>query len=911
MKAVAARDAAGARDAERQAELAKRAAARRVQDLLAAQERQKREGDAAAAREAERLAVLEKREQAKRLQAVYSRGISLYRGGSYEEAIAVFDQLLAEAPGHRGGRSYRAAAARGLVAQEAGVGTPEGAGEEAGGPSLPEVTEAAMDFGPEPESPVEREGWRLGKDAAERARQLAVEREQNLMEWYDAGLAALKAREYAEAVSKLEALVELVGGEDPLYPDAGKSLGEAQARLARQQEIQRRADERDAAMVAERTTREEATQDWNIARRVASARQSMKLGRWETAIKQLEKILEMDPDNTDAGDALDEARLGLDDKGKQLATDAVVLQYMERGHKLFAKGQYAEAAGEWQEVVRRTKPGHPAHKRAASWMQTAQVSEIRRRTATLGPAKIVEQARFMSQVDESWIPPRRLRDTDDVEVDERPAPLEDVDSELDRRVQLHFKDAHIRDVLRYLSDVTNQNIVLDENVFPSAADEFDEGFEVGGSSPRVTIDFDDVPLGEALDFILRAKGLRYRVERNAIWITTEQNFEEEQMLTKVFRLTSGIGGIMEFGEVGAMDDFGDEGLDFGDEVAPSETIDDIIAKAVPQPPGSSLHLDPRTGMLIVTNTPTNMKLVEQIIQEIDKPPFQVMIEAKFVEMSEEALTKIAAQFPTIRFPDWGNSDLVYRGEAELGRAVSDVSTTHLVAPSSATGGVKGLGLEYTKISDTEFQFVMETIRATYGARELSAPKVTTVNQQEASVQSVQEYRFATSDWEVVYWWDLLPEPRQRSDLVPLSFNAPEEYGISLTVTPDVGSDRRTVTLSLTPEVSSFAGWLVYSVDVSDLEEGSSIWRIQEPITRTRNIHTRVVVADGETVVMGGLLSQGIGHTTSGVPILKDLPLVGQFFRSDVKISESRNLLIFVTVQLLTPTGAPLRSDDWE
>jgi general secretion pathway protein D len=148
--------------------------------------------------------------------------------------------------------------------------------------------------------------------------------------------------------------------------------------------------------------------------------------------------------------------------------------------------------------------------------------------------------------------------------------------------------------------------------------------------------------------------------------------------------------------------------------------------------------------------------------------------------------------------------------------------------------------------------------------------------------------------------------------VPSSFKT-REVGVIMNVTPTVGSDNYTINLALTPEVSEFLGFLDYSPgNVTSGGNGTNStsvpYKIQQPLFSTRSLATSVVIWDGQTVVLGGLIKENIQKIDDKVPFLGDIPIVGRLFRSKSTNRSKQNLLIFVTARLVDPAGNPLHKD---
>ena len=124
----------------------------------------------------------------------------------------------------------------------------------------------------------------------------------------------------------------------------------------------------------------------------------------------------------------------------------------------------------------------------------------------------------------------------------------------------------------------------------------------------------------------------------------------------------------------------------------------------------------------------------------------------------------------------------------------------------------------------------------------------------------------------------------------------KDLGILLHVTPSVGQDMKTITLALKPEVSE---------KKTDDNFGGEV---SLPRFTARNLETTVVMENGETVVLGGLMKDTTEKTVTKVPVLGSMPIIGKLFRKENDTSERSNLLIFVTAQLMNPSGNRLARD---
>ncbi len=133
------------------------------------------------------------------------------------------------------------------------------------------------------------------------------------------------------------------------------------------------------------------------------------------------------------------------------------------------------------------------------------------------------------------------------------------------------------------------------------------------------------------------------------------------------------------------------------------------------------------------------------------------------------------------------------------------------------------------------------------------------------------------------------------------------------VDPVVGADGYTIDLNLAPEVVEFDGFINYGSPIvspitNAAPNGTVITQnvINQPVFSVRKVQTAVTVWDGQTVALGGLIREDVEDVEDGIPILQDLPYVGRLFQSKVENHFKRNLMIFVTAQLIDPSGQRLR-----
>ena len=193
---------------------------------------------------------------------------------------------------------------------------------------------------------------------------------------------------------------------------------------------------------------------------------------------------------------------------------------------------------------------------------------------------------------------------------------------------------------------------------------------------------------------------------------------------------------------------------------------------------------------------------------------------------------------------------------------------------------------------------------------LFCPRITTTNNYPATIKMVTKKYFPT-DWEEAEIGTISSGGRE----VPLfTSSIPEleedEIGVRLDVQPTIGENGRTITLPMKPSVKEHVGWVDYSypLTVSVEENVSETFTniIRMPIFEDRVVRTLVSCDDGETVILGGVVHDNSNSVDDQYPLLGDIPLIGRLFQSKAKVSEKRNLLIFMTCRLINPDGSPVR-----
>jgi general secretion pathway protein D len=380
--------------------------------------------------------------------------------------------------------------------------------------------------------------------------------------------------------------------------------------------------------------------------------------------------------------------------------------------------------------------------------------------------------------------------------------------------------------------------------------------------------------------------------------------------------------------------------------------------------GSTLAYDGTN--LIVTQNRKNLDRVRNILRRYSDIK-QVHIEAKFMEVSEASLNELSANW---RLSKVVGGNTIIRAQSGL-RSVNDVfgstsvtndgniasqtttttvnpitgvatqttSAVNTIVPNSPpkinTGNFGGASANFggydnstTKpgpgifdgrigtLGSYDLSIFLRALEQNSGTDLMSAPSLTVLDSKTAIIKVAQLLRYPESygDTQSNVGTSGGNNNGGGSAGVTITAGTPQDFtvqevGVTLEVTPTVGADD-SIALNLKPKVVEFEGFVEYggtSVAISGSTTGTIPSGFFQPIFTTREVSTDVTVFDGATVVIGGLTREEVKTVNDKVPVLGDIPFLGTAFRSSGKTTTKRNLMIFVTANLVSPGGSPLRS----
>ncbi|MEW6205505.1 MAG: type IV pilus secretin PilQ [Pseudomonadota bacterium] len=392
-----------------------------------------------------------------------------------------------------------------------------------------------------------------------------------------------------------------------------------------------------------------------------------------------------------------------------------------------------------------------------------------------------------------------------------------------RPITLDFKDADIRTVMQVFADFTKMNLVLSDSV-----------------QGKVTVFLKDVPWDQALDIVMRSKGLVSSQSGNVLLVSTPTDVSNDQfqsanrraqdemepLVSKVFQISY---------------------QKTADLVALIRSDDSRLLSA-----RGTLISDERTSQIFVQDTPSRLERITMIVTGLDKPVKQVMIEARVV-LADTSVSK----------------DLGVRLRALSARAdpgFDDVGNQFGSGNFVNTGVENATNLGYTLFNANSTRLINLQLRALElenKVRTVSNPRVITSNKEPALIEQGTEipYQIATS-----------------SGATATEF---KEANLKLAVTPQIAPD----------------GTVLLDVDVA--KDSIGIETSNGPAIDTRRVKTKVLVSDGGTVVLGGIFEEDDNVLSDKTPFLGDIPGLGVLFRGKNESRRRAELLIFLTPVVLT------------
>ncbi len=444
-----------------------------------------------------------------------------------------------------------------------------------------------------------------------------------------------------------------------------------------------------------------------------------------------------------------------------------------------------------------------------------------------------------------------------------------------KSISMDFEGAPLSQVLRVFSQLSGLNFVASDEV----------------KSKTISVYFDQVPVQDALESLIRANGLRYEQKEGSKIFLVYPLESAAALETKIFalkyaRISSSpldIGGQSVIDDLKTKDTSGNTSSGTTSSTTSSSTpatggstsknlsaakgVDKLVSSLLS--PSGKMTVDLATNSLIVTDTAEKLKEIEKVLVDIDVAPTQVMIEVYLLEVKKTLLSDLGVE--------WGGTD------GELARFTAGSRTTAFPFSETLFNASKGVRastegtstLSLGTLSATSFKAILHFLISDTQTKILSRPRLLTLNNEAASIKLVTDTAIANQT----------QTTSSSSGIGTSTTNTAErsEIGISLRMTPQINADQ-TVGLFVEPSVSTVAASTFFPSTFLD--------------PTTRSVRTMARLKNHETLMIGGLLDKNRSMSKKKIPFLGDLPLVGHAFDYDNGDDQESELIIFITPHIV-------------
>ena len=631
-----------------------------------------------------------------------------------------------------------------------------------------------------------------------------------------------------------------------------------------------------------------------------------------------------------------------------VAQSKIVRDLLTRGRAQYLNGDYDGAAATFKEVEARD-----ANNPEAKLFQT-RIAEILGGIHAQNQYKTREQ--MLTEVDQGWERPKVFDVSTGSEI------ADAGDSSTQRKLssiiipQVNFSGMELTRVIETLSELSVEydpervgvNIVV--------------LFNREQSNPRVNISLRNLNLDRILQFVTQQVNFAYDVGADAVTVAPSDGLDgTSNTITEFFPISRAtvirLTGFRDVGGSGSasVDPFAAPSASSSSGPSASEEVEALQAFFQSAGvnfdlPGASLAFDGE--QLIITQSRRNLERMRVILRNYNEVK-QVEIEAKFLEVQQGDLEELGFDWnvghdqkpifgtdengdPVPVLDKYGNQTYDNARQFSTGnRSLSSAFSTGLSASAitingdvAAVNSPPGLSNAidlatavttnaFTStgwtVAGADVDLAINALSRKTGSDLMSAPKVTVLSGKRATITVAQEMRYPESYGDIE---STVSSGEAGGSAISITAGTPQDFvtrnvGVEMTVTPNVENDD-TISLILEPRVTEFEGFVEYGGPSVALDgDGTTVTvpaGFYQPIFSTREITTEVTVFDGATVVMGGLTRDEVKTVNDKVPVLGDIPGLGRLFRSEGESRQKRNLLIFVTANLVSPGGSPSRQN---
>jgi len=395
-------------------------------------------------------------------------------------------------------------------------------------------------------------------------------------------------------------------------------------------------------------------------------------------------------------------------------------------------------------------------------------------------------------------------------------------------LSVDFPDEEIRTILRNVADLFELNLVIPDTL-----------------QGRTSLKLREVTWRQIFQVILSPIGYTFVEDGNIIKIVSQDSLQAEPVSTEIF--------IINYAKA--------------DDIV--KTINTLVDPAA----GGKIVVDQRSNALVITERPSRMGRIRPIVEKLDKETAQVMIESKFIEVSDGNTKNLGVDWSSLSQAGIKNLSFKDNGTPSPAQTPGDIFKAGATTPIPYV----------TTFNSTNFALFLNALETKTKSRVVSNPTIVTLNNTEATINIGLQYPLPDYTYNA------------QTGAFAISGFTYKDVGINLKVTPQVNS-QGFIRMALEPEISDLG-------DPVNLGAGAGGANI--PIINTRKTKTSVSLEDGHTLGIGGLIRASSKTSQSKVPFLGSIPVLGRLFRTDSPSTDNTNLLIFITAKTISGKDAKI------